>query len=108
MPTCLISGTVSPFHPSELVPVTRSMIGISLSTPQQDDGVVARLRRVINEGLGLKLTSPCIWSEITSVVVPNLAQQDLPRDKHSLNGLRVVEVPPKLSQVRIGGWGYLL
>jgi|GEM_PF-4553653 len=104
-PVCLISGPASPLHLGEPVPFTWSKIGISLRPPKQDDGVVARLRRVIDEGLGSQLASECIWSAIMSVVVPNLAQQDLPRDQHGLNGLRVVEVAPELSQVRIEGLG---
>lgn len=98
--TCLIASTLE-----GEVTDTQGKVTVDLNKREPENGAVVRLRESLNNEMPRAIIVGGILSSIRSSVVPTLAQQDLPRDKHGLNGLRPTEIAVRLSQVTLEGVG---
>lgn len=84
---------------------TEGKVTIHLYKREPDDDAVVRMQNVLAPIYPEAILAGNIQSAIIASVVPTLAQQDTPRDKHGLNGLWPAAQGLALSNVNIEGVG---
>jgi len=80
-------------------------VTINLNKREPEASWVAGLKELLDRDSPKAITAGHIQSAICQTVVPTLGQQDMPRDKHGLNGVRPKAIGLTLSEMNIEGVG---